>query len=64
MHVNRQEMIEDRRSGMSLTQVAKKHDISRASVCIRWGGLAPDGSRWIESSRRFFLGRGQPVGLY
>jgi len=23
----------DRRSGVSLTQVAKKHDISRASVC-------------------------------
>jgi DNA-binding transcriptional regulator LsrR (DeoR family) len=26
-------MITDRRSGMSLTQVAKKHAISRASVC-------------------------------
>jgi hypothetical protein len=33
MDVNRQGVIEDRRSGMSLTQVAKKHDISRASVC-------------------------------
>jgi hypothetical protein len=33
MDVNRQEVIEDRRSGMSLTQLAKKYDISRASVC-------------------------------
>jgi len=33
MDVNRQQVIADRRSGMSLTQVAKKHGISRASVC-------------------------------
>jgi len=33
LDVNRQQVIEDRRSGMSLTQVAKKHGISRASVC-------------------------------
>jgi DNA invertase Pin-like site-specific DNA recombinase len=31
--VNRQQVIQDRRSGMSLTQVAKKHSISRESVC-------------------------------
>jgi DNA invertase Pin-like site-specific DNA recombinase len=31
--VDRQQVIEDRRSGMSLTQVARKHGISRASVC-------------------------------
>jgi soluble lytic murein transglycosylase-like protein len=31
--VNRHQVIDDRRSGMSLTQVAKKHGISRASVC-------------------------------
>jgi transposase len=33
LDVNRQQVIDDRRSGMSLTQVAKKHSISRASVC-------------------------------
>ena len=33
LHVNREQVIDDRRSGMSLTQVAKKHGISRASVC-------------------------------
>lgn len=33
LDVNRQQVIHDRRSGLSLTQVAKKHGISRASVC-------------------------------
>jgi DNA invertase Pin-like site-specific DNA recombinase len=33
LDVDRQEVIEDRRTGMSLTQVASKHSISRASVC-------------------------------
>ena len=33
LDVNRQQVIDDRRSGLSLTQVAKKHSISRASVC-------------------------------
>jgi DNA invertase Pin-like site-specific DNA recombinase len=33
LDVNREQVIEGRRSGMSLTQVAKKHGISRASVC-------------------------------
>jgi DNA invertase Pin-like site-specific DNA recombinase len=33
LDVDRQQVIQDRRSGMSLTQVAKKHGISRASVC-------------------------------
>ena len=33
LDVNRQQVIQDRRSGMSLTHVAKKHGISRASVC-------------------------------
>jgi DNA invertase Pin-like site-specific DNA recombinase len=30
---NREQVVIDRRSGMSLTQVAKRHNISRASVC-------------------------------
>ncbi len=33
LDVNREQVIQDRISGMSLTQVAKKHGISRASVC-------------------------------
>ena len=33
LDVDRQQVIQDRRSGLSLTQVAKKHRISRASVC-------------------------------
>ena len=33
LDVNREQVVTDRRSGMSLTQVAKKHCISRASVC-------------------------------
>ena len=33
MNINREEVVEDRRSGMSLTKVASKHRISRASVC-------------------------------
>ena len=31
--INREQVVVDRRSGMSLTQVARKHRISRASVC-------------------------------
>jgi DNA invertase Pin-like site-specific DNA recombinase len=33
LDVDRAQVIEDRRSGLSLTQVAKKHGISRASQC-------------------------------
>jgi DNA invertase Pin-like site-specific DNA recombinase len=33
LDVDRDQVVWDRRSGMSLTQVAKKHNISRASVC-------------------------------
>lgn len=33
LDVDREQVVQDRRSGMSLTQVAKKHSISRASVC-------------------------------
>src|ERR1035437_871546 len=33
LDVNREQVVQDRRSGMSLTQVAKRHNISRASVC-------------------------------
>lgn len=33
LDVDREELIKDRRTGMSLTLVARKHSISRASVC-------------------------------
>jgi DNA invertase Pin-like site-specific DNA recombinase len=33
LDVDREQVVQDRRSGMSLTVVAKKHSISRASVC-------------------------------
>jgi DNA invertase Pin-like site-specific DNA recombinase len=33
LNINREQVVIDRRSGMSLTQVAKRHNISRASVC-------------------------------
>jgi len=33
LNINREQVVEDRRSGMSLTKVARKHHISRASVC-------------------------------
>jgi len=33
LDIDRQQVVVDRRSGMSLTQVARKHGISRASVC-------------------------------
>lgn len=33
LDIDREQVVEDRRNGMSLTQVAKKHAISRASVC-------------------------------
>ena len=33
LDVDREQVVTDRRSGLSLTQVAKKHRISRASVC-------------------------------
>jgi DNA invertase Pin-like site-specific DNA recombinase len=33
LDVNREQIVIDRRSGLSLTQVAQRHNISRASVC-------------------------------
>ena len=41
MNIDREEVVQDRRSGMSLTKVATKHRISRASVCrlVREAGV-------------------------
>jgi len=33
LNIDRKQVVADRRSGMSLTEVAKKHHVSRASVC-------------------------------
>ena len=45
LDIDREQVIADRRSGMSLTQVAKKHRISRASVCrlMKEMGGSPQG---------------------
>ena len=42
LNIDRKQVVADRKSGMSLTQVAKKHRISRASVCrlMKEGGAA------------------------
>jgi DNA invertase Pin-like site-specific DNA recombinase len=42
LDVNREQVVIDRRSGMSLTQVAKRHNISRASVCRLMKGANSD----------------------
>jgi DNA invertase Pin-like site-specific DNA recombinase len=43
LNINREEFVSDRRSGMSLTKVAQRHHISRASVCrlMREAGAGP-----------------------
>src|SRR6266853_5555684 len=43
LNINREEVVQDRRSGMSLTEVSMKHRISRASVCrlVREAGVSP-----------------------
>jgi DNA invertase Pin-like site-specific DNA recombinase len=42
LDVDREQVVQDRRSGMSLTQVAKRHNISRASVCRLMKGANSD----------------------
>ena len=42
LDVNREQVVIDRRTGMSLTQVAKRHNISRASVCRLMKGANDD----------------------
>ena len=46
LQINREQVVADRRSGMSLTEVAKKHHVSRATVCrlvTESGGLKKTG---------------------
>jgi DNA invertase Pin-like site-specific DNA recombinase len=45
LDINREQVVHDRCSGMSLTQVARKHKISRASVCrlMKESGGGPKG---------------------
>ena len=50
LDVNREQVVIDRRSGMSLTQVAKRHNISRASVCRLMKGPNSDCNLAIASS--------------
>jgi DNA invertase Pin-like site-specific DNA recombinase len=57
LDIDRGQVIDDRRSGMSLTNVAKKHSISRASVC-RLMKEANEGSAIAIAG----LSHGQPTG--
>src|SRR3984893_15174247 len=50
LDVDRGQVIEDRRSGLSLTAVASKHSISRASVC-----------RLMNEANRVVIGTGVPT---
>jgi DNA invertase Pin-like site-specific DNA recombinase len=50
LDVNREQIVLDRRSGMSLTQVAKRHTISRASVC-----------RLMKAANRVLMDAGMPT---
>ena len=50
LDVDREEVVQDRRTGMSLTQVANKHAISRASVC-----------RLVHEANRVVIGAGVPT---
>jgi DNA invertase Pin-like site-specific DNA recombinase len=42
LDIDREQVVQDRRSGMSLTQVARRHNISRASVCRLMKGANSD----------------------
>ena len=50
LDVNREQVVCDRRSGMSLTQVAKRHNISRASVCRLMKGASGDCAPTVAGS--------------
>ena len=50
LDVNREQIVIDRRSGLSLTQVASKHSISRASVC-----------RLMNEANQVVIGAGMPT---
>jgi len=43
LNIDRKQVVEDRQSGMSLSKVAQRHKISRASVCrlVREAGASP-----------------------
>jgi DNA invertase Pin-like site-specific DNA recombinase len=42
LKIDRAQLIDDRRSGMSLSQVARKHRVSRATVCQLMNELSSD----------------------
>jgi len=49
LDVDREQIVIDRRSGMSLTVVARKHSISRASVCRIMRDIGPTTSSSLRS---------------
>jgi len=52
LDINREQVVQDRRSGLSLTQVAKRHSISRASVCRLMKEAASDCNNAFANSRQ------------
>ena len=52
LNIDREQVVEDRRSGMSLTKVASKHHISRASVCrlVKESGASVTGVIALENA--------------
>jgi len=50
LNINREQVVEDRRSGMSLTKVAQRHHISRASVCRLMREAAANPARMIAQA--------------
>jgi hypothetical protein len=55
LDINREQVVTDRRGGMSLTQVAKRHSISRVSVCRlmkEFNGHSPSAAAVVSGDNR------------
>jgi DNA invertase Pin-like site-specific DNA recombinase len=61
LDIDRQQVVTDRRSGMSLTQVARKHGISRASVCRMVKESDANSASTPASARLAFQAGAQPM---
>lgn len=51
LDIDREQIVRDRLSGLSLTNVARKHSISRATVCrlVKESATSPQGLRFLAS---------------
>jgi len=64
LDVNRQQVVEDRCGGMSLTKVAKRHNISRASVCRLMKEAAGNSNLAVIASGTELVAQVQSAGGY